>query len=213
MLYAYEMSLLKSSNCKEKSSSGRSGASGGRVARRRLRMREALLQAGARQFSARGIDTVSVEDLLEEADVSRATFYDIFPNKNNLLKDIINPVFKKATQSVQELERLPAELALNSLFKVYLDLWLEHKDGLMLIPLVDASAFEYFQDQHDVLNQALMSVLMKAEKNNLLRNGSANYSLRILARTAIPLLKVYDGHPSRDELFLDGMKALLVRLG
>ena len=61
-------------------------------------MREALLQAGARQFSARGIDTVSVEDLLEEADVSRATFYDIFPNKNNLLKDIINPVFKIAAE-------------------------------------------------------------------------------------------------------------------
>ena len=64
----------------------------------------------------------------------------------------------------------------------------------------------------NTFNQALMSVLMKAEKNNLLRNGSANYSLRILARTAIPLLKVYDGHPSRDELFLDGMKVLLVKL-
>ena len=96
------MSLLKSSNCKEKSSSGRSGASGGRVARRRLRMREALLQAGARQFSARGIDTVSVEDLLEEADVSRATFYDIFPNKNNLLKDIINPCLLYTSDAADE---------------------------------------------------------------------------------------------------------------
>ena len=43
---------------------------GGRVARRRRRMREALLEAGARQFAARGIATVSVEDLLAEADVS-----------------------------------------------------------------------------------------------------------------------------------------------
>lgn len=204
------MSFVKSSNCIEESTSG---TSGGRVARRRLRMREALLQAGARQFSARGIATVSVEDLLEEADVSRATFYDIFPNKNKLLNDIINPILDKATSSIQELEKLPAEQALNALFKVYLDLWLEHRDGLMLIPLVDASAFEHFQNKHKVLNEALLSILLRAEKNNLLRNDSANYSLRILARTAIPLLKVYDGHPSRDVLFLEGMKALLVRLG
>ena len=187
--------------------------SGGRVARRRLRMREALLQAGARQFSLRGIATVSVEDLLEEADVSRATFYDIFRNKNSLLSDIINPILEEAARKIKELEKLPTEQALNEIFKVYLDLWLEHRDGLMLIPLVDANAFEQFQKQHKILNEALLSILIKAEKDNLLRNGSANYSLRILARTAIPLLKVYDGHPSGDALFLGGMKALLVSLG
>ena len=187
--------------------------SGGRVARRRLRMREALLQAGARQFSLRGIATVSVEDLLEEADVSRATFYDIFRNKNSLLSDIINPILEEATRKIKELEKLPTEQALNEIFKVYLDLWLEHRDGLMLIPLVDANAFEQFQKQHKILNEALLSILIKAEKDNLLRNGSANYSLRILARTAIPLLKVYDGHPCGDALFLSGMKALLVTLG
>ena len=206
ILYAYEMSLIESTTYMSQSS-------GGRVARRRLRMREALLQAGARQFSSRGIATVSVEDLLEEADVSRATFYDIFSNKNSLLIDIINPILEKATRKIQELEKLPTEKALNEIFKVYLDLWQEHRDGLMLIPLVDANAFEQFQNQHKILNEALLSILLKAEKDNLLRNGSANYSLRILARTAIPLLKVYDGHPFGDVLFLNGMKALLVRLG
>jgi AcrR family transcriptional regulator len=200
------MSLIKSTTYISQSS-------GGRVARRRLRMREALLQAGARQFSLRGIATVSVEDLLEEADVSRATFYDIFSNKNSLLVDIISPILEKAARKIQALEKLPTEQALNAIFQVYLDLWLEHRDGLMLIPLIDANAFQYFQDQHEILNEALLSILLKAEKDNLLRNGSANYSLRVLAKTAIPLLKVYDGHPSGEALFLSGMKALLVSLG
>ncbi|HEY5624119.1 MAG TPA: helix-turn-helix domain-containing protein, partial [Gammaproteobacteria bacterium] len=64
-----------------------------RVARRRRRMREALLTAGARQFAARGVAQVSVEDLLAEADVSRATFYDMFSSKYNLLESILNPIF------------------------------------------------------------------------------------------------------------------------
>jgi hypothetical protein len=127
--------------------------------------------------------------------------------------DIISPILEKAARKIQALEKLPTEQALNAIFQVYLDLWLEHRDGLMLIPLIDANAFQYFQDQHEILNEALLSILLKAEKDNLLRNGSANYSLRVLAKTAIPLLKVYDGHPSGEALFLSGMKALLVSLG
>lgn len=183
---------------------------GGRVARRRLRMREALLEAGARQFAARGIATVSVEELLAEADVSRATFYGLFSSKYSLLEELLNPIFEKGTQAIQALEERSPRAALEGIYRVYLDLWRAHREGLLLIPTVDPSAFKHFASQHQGLNDALLNVLIKAEKANLLRNGSATYSLRVLARTAIPLLKVYDGHPSGEALFEDAMRALLM---
>ena len=65
------------------------------MARRRRRMREALLTAGARQFVNRGVARVSVEDLLAEADVSRATFYAMFSNKYSLLENILNPILTR----------------------------------------------------------------------------------------------------------------------
>lgn len=182
----------------------------GRVARRRQRMRDALLQAGARQFAARGIATVSVEDLLAEADVSRATFYGFFSSKNKLLEIILNPIFEKGIAALQTLEKSPPRDALEGIYKVYLDLWRTHREGLLLIPAVDPSAFKHFEAQHQALNDALLSVLIRAEKANLLRNGSASFSLLVLARTAIPLLKVYDSHPYGQALFEDAIRALLM---
>ena len=173
-------------------------------------MRDALLQAGARQFAARGIATVSVEDLLAEADVSRATFYGFFSNKNSLLEVILNPVFDKAIAAVQALEKSPPREALEGIYKVYLELWRTHREGLLLIPAVEPAAFKHFEAKHQALNDALLSVLIRAEKANLLRNGSASFSLRVLARTAIPLLKVYDSHPSGEALFEDAIRAVLM---
>ena len=182
-----------------------------RVARRRRRMREALLAAGARQFADKGIATVSVEDLIAEADVSRATFYGFFSSKYNVLESIIEPVFDKAVRSVRSLARRPPHEALEGLLETYVILWREHREGLLLIPAVDPETFQHFKAQHAALNDAILRVLTKAERADLLRNGSAQYSSKVIARTAIPLLRVYDGHPAGEALFTDAMRALLIK--
>jgi hypothetical protein len=54
-------------------------------------------------------------------------------------------------------------------------------------------------------------VLRAAERAEILRNGSAQYSLKVIARTAIPLLRVYDDHPAAPAMFRDALRGLLVR--
>ncbi len=181
------------------------------IARRRRRVRKALLTAGARQFASRGVARVSVEDLLDEADVSRATFYDIFSSKYNLLENILNPIFDTATAAISALGEDSARAGLTGILDTYLELWRTHREGLLLITAVDAATFRHFDDRHRALNDAIFAVLARAERANLLRNGSAEYSLKVIARTAIPLLKVYDEHPSGDALFANAMRALLMR--
>jgi len=182
-----------------------------RVARRRKRMRNALELAGARQFSNKGIAAVTVEDLIIEADISRATFYEFYSSKYNLLESILNPIFKIAIDSISSCADLPSEDALSGLFETYLLLWRKHREGLLLIPTVDPGSISNFREQHDALSVAILRLLTLAENSDLLRNGSAQYSLKIIARTAIPLLRVYDGHPAADELFRDAMRALLIK--
>ena len=182
-----------------------------RVARRRERMRAALLAAGARQFASRGIGPVSVEELISEADVSRATFYGLFSSKYSLLEGILNPIFDVATRSIRELASHPAEDAVDGLIDVYLSLWDAHREGLLLIPLVDQETFRHFEPQHRALHSALLELLVGIERADLLRNGSAQYSLKVIARTAVQLLRVYDGHPAAAALFRDALRGLLLR--
>lgn len=174
-------------------------------------MREALLAAGARQFASRGVRPVSVEELIAEADISRATFYDLFSSKFSLLEEILNPIFKSATEAAVGLAEQPAVEAIEGLIAMYLALWASHRDGLLLIPALDSETFRHFEKQHRALNEALLGVLTRAERADLLRNGSAQYSLKVIARTAIPLLKVYDGHPAAAALFADALRNLLIR--
>ncbi len=61
------------------------------------------------------------------------------------------------------------------------------------------------------MNDALLDLLRAAERAEVLRNGSAQYSLKVIARTAIPLLRVYDGHPAAEPMFRDAIRGLLVR--
>ena len=174
-------------------------------------MRKSLLAAGARQFANRGVRPVSVEELIAEADVSRATFYDLFSNKYSLLEEILNPIFDIATRSARELADQPAAQGVEGLISMYLTLWGSHRDGMLLIPALDQDTFRHFESRHRALNDALLAVLTKAERADLLRNGSAQYSLKVIARAAIALLRVYDGHPAGDALFRDALRSLLVR--
>ena len=174
-------------------------------------MREALLAAGARQFARRGVATVSVEEIIAEADVSRATFYDIFSSKYKLLEELLNPIFDIAISAVRDQAPHPPLAALEGLIEIYLQLWTVHREGLLLIPAVDSEAFRHLASRHAALNAAMLGLLTKAEHADLLRNGSAVYSLKVIARTAIPLLRVYDGHVGAASLFRDAMTRLLVK--
>jgi AcrR family transcriptional regulator len=182
-----------------------------RVQRRRERTKASLLAIGARQFATRGIGPVSVEELIAEADVSRATFYALFSSKYSLLEGILNPIFELATRRVRELRERPAAEAVDGLVDVYWSLWTTHRDGMLLIPLVDHETFTHFERQHRALQDALLELLVTLERAELLRNGSAQYSLKVIARTAVQLLRVYDGHAAAAALFRDALRGLLLR--
>jgi hypothetical protein len=67
----------------------------------------------------------------------------------------------------------------------------------------------YIEPAHRSFGTAVKNELKRAEAAGELRNRDAGYSFKVLARTAIPLLKVYADHPEQERLFSQSMMALL----
>ena len=55
------------------------------------------------------------------------------------------------------------------------------------------------------------SLLTTAETAQILRNGNAHYTARLIARSTIPILEVYGSDENRRELFLQSMQGLLLK--
>jgi AcrR family transcriptional regulator len=64
----------------------------GRVDRRRVRTRSALIGAGQRLFAVKSIDGVTIDDIVEAADVAKGSFYNHFDDKESLAGEIVDLV-------------------------------------------------------------------------------------------------------------------------
>lgn len=63
-----------------------------RTDRRRVRTRSALIGAGQRLFADRHIDGVTIDDIVEAADVAKGSFYNHFEDKESLADTIVELV-------------------------------------------------------------------------------------------------------------------------
>jgi AcrR family transcriptional regulator len=182
-----------------------------KVANRRSEVRERLLEKSAELFVDRGIAKVSVEELIEVVGISRATFYGFFANKNELAASILMPVFDDGYALLAELKELPPQQAIEQLIDVYLQLWKEHRHALLLTGQIDPATFAYIREQHNRFSDALLQILNTVRAAGLLRNNSAEITCMVLAKTTVPLLRVYQAHDDFEHIYRESILALLVR--
>jgi len=182
-----------------------------RVAEKRSRLYSALLEVAARLFIEKSVANVSVEDIIAAAGTSRATFYGFFANKAELIAAALGPVFETAASRMHELQSMPAEAVIPGIIDLYLQLWADNANALRLIGALDESVFPYIADAHNDYVQTLRSLMDKPAAAGLLRSGSADYSFRVLGRTAVPLLRAYHEHPEMEKHYRNSMLALLTK--
>jgi AcrR family transcriptional regulator len=70
-----------------------------------------IVNAGIKVFSRKGFNRCSVEDILQEANVARATFYSYFDSKKDLFVELIDKILQTLYEIMaKELTNLPANL-------------------------------------------------------------------------------------------------------
>lgn len=175
----------------------------------RGRVRDALQEHGIRLVADRGLEQISVADILAAANVSRRSFYGQFANKHELVASIINPTLQAGTELLSKLEQVAPEQLLPGVVDCYLALWERHGDALLAIAGLDSGVLPYIADQHRQFGATLLSVLRRAAAADLLLNDDAELTFRVISRTAVPLLRIYGTRPQGTALYRCSMLALL----
>jgi AcrR family transcriptional regulator len=204
----YDPSMQEANKASHRANASRRASAANRTSENR----EKLLVAGAQLFAPRGIAGVSVAEVILEAGVSRATFYGFFANKNELAAAVLMPVFDSGLAALEKLNGLPPGEAANGLIDTYLYLWHEYKNALLLTGRINSGVFPYIAAQHQSFNEALYKILRAIEAGGLLRNNDATLTLEVLAKTGIPLLRIYNNHAELQQLYRESLQALILRL-
>ncbi len=188
----------------------RARISSARILERRGLVWDRLIEVSGRLMSEQGPAAVSVELILRETGISRGTFYGYCAGKTDLLVAIIEPVFREGGETLAALAEGPARDVIPGIVALYADLWRRRRHALMLIPAVDAAAFSRMRQAHHGYTTAMKRALDHALDGPPLRNASAACTFRVLTRTAVPLLRVYQDHPEGERLYRESMLALLL---
>jgi AcrR family transcriptional regulator len=104
-----------------------------RVRRTRRNMRNAIIEL----VLERGYDTITIQDITDRADVSRATFYLHYKDKDELLTDSLDRIFKEFIET--------------------LDSPLDGLDMAGIVLQAGKVAFQYVADNHVLYRSLLLS--------------------------------------------------------
>jgi AcrR family transcriptional regulator len=177
---------------------------------RRGQVWDRILAVAGQLMAERGMAAVSVEQILLAAGVSRGTFYSYCRNKSDLVVALIEPVFDDGVRDLATIAERPPADVVPGIVALYQGLWRRHRHALLLIPGIDAPTFARLRAGHLAFTDALKAAFERAAAGGKLRNGCPDYSFRVLARTAVPLLRVYADHPDGERLYAESLTALLV---
>lgn len=184
---------------------------GMRPASRRSRTRERILAESTRLFLAHGLAGVSVDAIVDAAGVARSSFYRFFSNRNDVISNIIRPVFASGLSMLQGLDRLPPRQVMDGVFQAYLRLWLDNPGALQLTIRMGGSHFRLFDEGHHEFRRELTRLVRLVEPSGVLLNGSGDNTARIIARIAVSVLDIYRNETDIETLYMQTMRGLLTK--
>ena len=181
-----------------------------RIRTRQDSTRQRIAAEGAALFVAHGYENVSVEQIIAATGIARSSFYRFFANREEVLASIIRPVFVDGLAHLATIAARDARCVLSGILDAYLALWTASPNALRLSTRTGGVHFELFRDLHTPFRERITSLLHDVEQGGDLLNGSADYTARLIARTAVPVLEVYHRDARCPALFRSTMRGLLL---
>jgi AcrR family transcriptional regulator len=181
-----------------------------KIRKRQGRTRQRILDESARKFIEKGFENVSVEEIIDAAEIARSSFYRFFSNREQVLASIIRPVFEQGLVELQAVDTRDPLETMSGIFETYLKLWESNPDAMRVSTRIGGVHFYLFEDIHRRFREKVQMLLNDIEPSGIFLNGSADSTARLLTRTAVPIMEVYDNQPEFEELFRKTMAGLLL---
>ena len=181
-----------------------------KVRKRQNRTRQRILDESAHLFIAKGFENVSVEEIIDAAEIARSSFYRFFSNREQVLANIARPIFELGLIELEQISTDDPSDTMAGIFDTYLKLWNSSPDALRVSSRVGGVYFYLFEDVHAVFRDRLAGLLKAIEPSGIFINNSADYTGRLLARTAVDVLEVYSREKNFAELFHKTMTGYLL---
>ena len=104
-----------------------------RPSTRKLRTRQAILTAVGEVLARRGVDALTIEDVLESAGIARATFYAHFSDKNEVIREVVADMWRRASDLYAHFAALPVadEAAVRTWLNFLCGRWREHHEEVV----------------------------------------------------------------------------------
>lgn len=182
-----------------------------RIRRRQQRTRQAILVAAVEQFADKGIATVSIEEIIESADVSRGTFYKLFKSKEDLLSHVLTPMMKWYGAKLQKIDSDDPQEILDQIFDVYIQIWREAPEAFSLASQDSRKYFHLFEESHRTVMANMRRLFKVIERHGILRADKADYAVALMARSAVVVLRVFAQDPDWERLFRTTMRGYLLK--
>ncbi len=181
-----------------------------RIRRRQARTREAILSAATARFAEKSVAQVSVEEIIEAADVSRGTFYKLFQHKEAVLSAILRPLIEAQGEKLSRIDGHDPWAIINEILNVYIEIWRDAPAAFSLVQREAAQYFHLLETAHGPVVTHMRRLFRQIEPSGLLRAGSAEDSVVLMARSAVVILRVFADKPDWEERFISSMHGLLL---
>ena len=106
-----------------------------RTQKRALRTRRKLLGAALAMFYDRGVDSTTIEEITERADVGKGTFYRHFTCKEDLVLALVEDAIDRLLKMLQGSKKPPVSLQdiLERIFEVHARFFTSHREDFLLL--------------------------------------------------------------------------------
>lgn len=182
-----------------------------RYEKRKLNTLRLIQTAAAELIRQKGLENTNIEEIAEKADISRGTFYNHYSGRNDLLKDILTPLFRKAIDEVKTLTEEEA-FSLDDILELCIGLWKHHSHHIGLMdPDSVIRSITPLEDMHKEYKHRFLLLFKRLAETGDIPSEGWEITGKLVYVTFIPILEVLKSQPNSEETFKKTVKATVFR--
>ena len=174
------------------------------------RTRRRVIDESARLFVENDYENVTVEQIISQAGIARSSFYRFFDNKEDVLAQIIRPMFARGLWLLNQIDTEDPRSKMGSVIAIYPVLWEEFSQALILSVKIGPRYIHLFRAEHQAFVDRITDLIRSVNDSKILRNHSSLQTTMLVSRVAVTIMQVYNSDPAQRTKFIDTMTGMLL---